>query len=130
MATDEQRNRLKRLSGFAESSQVSHALTDANRDSPDDSRTGLDILDFPGSCKAKAQFGQLPSPRAARTVVEGLIWPFSLAFGRTPPSVALERMTTGRLTQALVVAVAVVPRSAAESPGIIPSTPRPRPSGI
>lgn len=52
---------------------------------------------FLAPCKAKAQFGQLPPPRAARTVVEGLIWPFSLAFGRTPPSVALERMTTGRL---------------------------------
>src|ERR1035437_3830533 len=51
-------------------------------------------------CKAEAQFGQLPSPRAARTVVGGLIWPFSLAFGRTPPSVALERMTIGGLTQA------------------------------
>jgi hypothetical protein len=36
-------------------------------------------------CKAEAQFGQLPSPRAARTVVGGLIWPFSLAFGHTPP---------------------------------------------
>src|ERR1039458_5397345 len=59
-----------------------------------------------------------------------VIWPFSLALGRTPlPSVALERMTIGRLTQALVVAVAVVPRSAAESPGTIPSAPRPRPSG-
>src|SRR5665811_796643 len=46
-----------------------------------------------------------------------------------PPSVALERMTIGRLTQALVVAVAVVPRSAAESRGTIPSAPRPRPSG-
>jgi len=67
---------------------------------------------------------------AARTVVEGLIWPFSLAFGRTPPSVALERMTTGRVTQALVVAVAVVPRSAAESHGTVPSAPRPRPFGI
>src|SRR5664279_4540464 len=39
-------------------------------------------------CKAEAQFGQLPSPRAARTVVGGLIWPFSLAFGHTPPRVA------------------------------------------
>src|ERR1035437_882733 len=80
-------------------------------------------------CKAEAQFGQLPSPRAARTVVGGLIWPFSLAFGRTPPSVALERMTIGGLTQALVVAVVVVPRSAAEARGTIPSAPRPRPSG-
>jgi hypothetical protein len=44
----------------------------------------LDVLDFPGSLQGKS-------------AVEGLIWPFSLAFGRTPPSVALERMTTGRL---------------------------------
>jgi hypothetical protein len=35
-------------------------------------------------------------------VVEGLIGPFSLALGRTFPSVALERMTIGRLTLALV----------------------------
>src|ERR1019366_2389642 len=34
-------------------------------------------------CKVEAQFGQLPSPRAARTVVGGLIGPFSLAF--VPP---------------------------------------------
>src|ERR1019366_8938242 len=40
---------------------------------------------LPPSCKAEAQFGQLPSPRAAQTVVEGTIWPFLLAFGRTPP---------------------------------------------
>jgi hypothetical protein len=40
---------------------------------------------FRPSGKIEASFGQLPSPRAARTVVEGLIWPFSLAFGRTPP---------------------------------------------
>jgi hypothetical protein len=32
---------------------------------------------------------------AARTVVEGSIWPFLLAFGRTPPLVAIERMTIG-----------------------------------
>jgi hypothetical protein len=57
---------------------------------------------FRPSCKIEASFGQLPSPRTARTVVEGLIWPFSLAFGRTPPSAAVERMTIGRLTQALV----------------------------
>ena len=40
---------------------------------------------FRPSGKIEASFGQLPSPRTARTVVEGLIWPFSLAFGRTPP---------------------------------------------
>jgi len=52
---------------------------------------------------------------------------FLLAFGRTPPSVSLERMTIGGLT--LVVAVVVVSQSAAESRGTIPSAPRPRPSG-
>lgn len=34
----------------------------------------------------------------------------SLAFGRTPPVVVLERMTIERLMLALVVAAAVVPR--------------------
>jgi hypothetical protein len=28
---------------------------------------------------------ELLSPRAVRTAIEGLIWSFSLAFGRTPP---------------------------------------------
>src|ERR1035438_8530393 len=56
-----------------------------SRDSPDDSQTGLNIRGFPASCKIEVRFGRLPSVRAARTVVEGLIWPFSLAFGRTPP---------------------------------------------
>jgi hypothetical protein len=41
---------------------------------------------------------------------EGLIWPFSLAFGTLLPSVALERMRIERLTLALVVAAAAVPR--------------------
>ena len=40
----------------------------------------------------------------------GPIWPFSLAFGRTPPSVAFERMTIGRLTLVPVADAAVVPR--------------------
>ena len=42
--------------------------------------------------------------------LEGLIWPFSLAFGTLLPSVALERMHIERLTLALVVAAAAVPR--------------------
>jgi hypothetical protein len=51
-------------------------------------------------------------------VVEGLIWPFSPALGRTPPvCVALEWITIERLTPALVATAAVVPRSAADSPG-------------
>jgi hypothetical protein len=39
---------------------------------------------FHPSCKTEVGFGRLPSTGAARTVVEGLIWLFSLAFGRTP----------------------------------------------
>jgi hypothetical protein len=39
---------------------------------------------FRPSDKIEATFGQLPSPRAARTVVEGLIRLFSVAFGHTP----------------------------------------------
>jgi hypothetical protein len=35
--------------------------------------------------KGGSRLGRLPPPLAVRTVVEGLIWPFSLAFGRTPP---------------------------------------------
>ena len=45
------------------------------------------------------------------------------------PSVAVERMTIGRLTQALVAAVAGVPQSGAVSLGTIHSAPRLRPSG-
>jgi hypothetical protein len=40
---------------------------------------------FEAFYKADVRFGRLSSFRAARTMVEGLIWPFSLAFGRTPP---------------------------------------------
>ena len=44
------------------------------------------ILAFYGAfSKTEVRSGRLPSTRAARTVVEGLIWPFSLVFGHTPP---------------------------------------------
>src|SRR5262249_43480222 len=59
--------------------------TAVNRDSPDDSRTGVNFVYFRPSCNTEARFGRLPSPRAVRTMVLGPIWPFSLAFGRTPP---------------------------------------------
>jgi hypothetical protein len=45
-------------------------------------------------------------------VVEGPIWPFSLAFDAVLLLFSPERMTIGRLTLALVVAAAGVPRSA------------------
>src|ERR1035441_364006 len=101
-----------------------------NRDSPDDPGTGLDIRGFPGSLRGRSAIrtatvtsGSPDGGRGADLAFFAGIWTHS------PPSVALERMTIGRLTQALVVAVAVVPRSAAESRGTIPSAPRPRPSG-
>jgi hypothetical protein len=37
------------------------------------------------SSKTEARFGRLPSTRAARTVVERLMWLFSPAFGHTAP---------------------------------------------
>ena len=61
--------------------------------------------------------GRLPSPRgAARTVVTGLIWPFSLHLDVFLLPVTLERMRTAPLTPALVVAAAGVPRSSAKYP--------------
>ena len=72
---------------------------------------------FRPSGKIEASFGQLPSPRTARTVVEGLIWPFRWHLDALLPSAAVERMTIGRLTQALVVAAPIVLLSVAKSPG-------------
>ena len=54
------------------------------RDSPDDSQTGGDFYEYPVFCQGGSRLGRLPPPLAVRTVVEGLIRPFSLAFGRTP----------------------------------------------
>ena len=53
--------------------------------------------------------GWVPAFQAVRVVFEGLIWPFSLAFGRGPPLVC-ECMIVERLKLALVAAEAAVPR--------------------
>src|SRR5262249_38532275 len=50
----------------------------STRHSPDDARTGVNSSDFLASWKPDASCGQLPAQRAARTVAEGLFWPFSL----------------------------------------------------
>jgi hypothetical protein len=50
-------------------------------------------------CKVRT----IPSPRAVRTVVEGLIWPFLLDFGHTPPIGVLKRVAIAHLTQAQLV---------------------------
>jgi len=60
-------------------------LSDLNRDSPDDCRSAVDIHAFPAFLQDRARCRRLPAPWAARTLLDGLTWPFSLAFGRTPP---------------------------------------------
>ena len=57
--------------------------------------------------------GWVPAFQAVRVVFEGLIWPFSPAFGRRPPLVC-ECMIVERLKLALVAAAATVPRRAAK----------------
>jgi hypothetical protein len=64
--------------------------------------------------KTEARCGRLSAPRAARMVVEGLPHWNALLY----VCVVLEWITIERLTPALVTTAAVVPRSAAESPGI------------
>ena len=100
-----------------------------SRDSPDDSQTGVRIRVLRPCRKTDARCRRLPAPRLARTVVEGEIWPFSLTLGTHSSRRALERMTIGRLTLALVVAAVAVLRSAAKCPGTFPVGWRPRPFG-
>jgi hypothetical protein len=52
------------------------------RDSP---QSGVNIRFFRPSCKTDTRCRRLPASWAVRTMVEGLMGPFSLAFGRTPP---------------------------------------------
>jgi hypothetical protein len=56
-----------------------------NRDSPDESQTGINVRVFPALLQDRREVltatGTLGQPER---LVEGLIWPFSLAFGRTP----------------------------------------------
>ena len=46
--------------------------------------------------KGGSRLGRLPPPLAVRTVVEGLIWPFSLAFDALLPSVPLTPTSRSR----------------------------------
>src|SRR5262249_31334626 len=81
----------------------------------------------PRSGKPGWRRGRLPLPLAARTAAEGLIGPFSFAFGRSPPVGCLDHMTIERLTP--TEAATAVRRSAAKSPGIFAAEWPPRPSG-
>ncbi len=50
-----------------------------HQDSPNEVGTGVNIVAFfRRSGKADARCGRLPVPWPVRTVVEGLVWPFSL----------------------------------------------------
>src|SRR5258707_11710943 len=84
-----------------------------SRDSPDDSRTGVNSSAFRASLKdggeMPAATGPSGSPNGGRG---GVTWPFSPALERTPYVCAARR-----LTPALVATSAVVPRSAAKPPG-------------
>src|SRR5215813_1804740 len=70
--------------------------------------------------KPDGRYGWLPAARAARTMLEGDAFLLSIA---------LERVTIERFMLARVVAAAVVPRSAAESPGTFVVGWRPPPFG-
>jgi hypothetical protein len=84
-SVETQSRRITRVAGVKEEFYGGPHSMNVNRDSPDDSRTGLDIRNVPvllqdrsGARTASVTSG---SPNTGR----GLIWPFSLAFGRTPP---------------------------------------------
>src|SRR5439155_16558422 len=65
-------------------------------------------------CKTDARCRRLPHLRQPERWSRGLIWPFSPWHSdRLFPSAALERMSIGRLTLALVVAAAAVPSARA-----------------
>src|SRR5205085_8256729 len=85
-----------------------------NRDSPDD----VDGRRFLNWLEAEMrEGGWLSTFPTVRAVFDCLIWPFSLAFGRTPFVGCSRMQDIERLALALVVAAAVAPRSAAKSPG-------------
>jgi hypothetical protein len=52
------------------------------RDSPDDSQSGVNISAFPACLEEKREV--LTATSTSGNPNAGLIWPFSLAFGRTP----------------------------------------------
>jgi len=54
-------------------------------DSPDDSRTGVNTPACPAFLQARREIWTATSASGSRNGGQGLIWPFSLAFGRTPP---------------------------------------------
>jgi hypothetical protein len=54
-------------------------------DSPDDFRTGVNTPAFPAFLQARREVWTATSASGSRNGGQGLIWPFSLAFGRTPP---------------------------------------------
>ena len=85
--------------------------------------------------KGGSRLGRLPPPLAVRTVVEGLIWPFPWHLDALLPSVALEHMTIGLLTQALVAIFVRHDRAQFVDPGLAlrrhePELGQMRPQGV
>ena len=60
--------------------------------------------------KLRCEVSMAPTFQTVRTALEGLIWRFSLTWDALLRFVGLERTTIERLTLALVVAAAAVPR--------------------
>jgi len=60
--------------------------------------------------KPRCEVSMAPAFQTVRTALEGLIWRFSLTWDALLRFVGLERTTIERLTLALVVAAAAVPR--------------------
>jgi hypothetical protein len=72
------------------------------RDSPYDIRSGVNVLTFRTFPQSRPGADGCPVPRAARAVVEGLIWPIFLGIRtHSSRSCVLEWVTSERLTLAL-----------------------------
>ncbi len=56
-----------------------------SRDSPDAPGTGVNIGAFPAFLQGRREVRTATSTSGSPHVVEGVIWPFSLALGHTPP---------------------------------------------
>jgi hypothetical protein len=74
------------ISSGAPSSSEQDLRLDLSWDSPDDSRTGVNIIAFPSSLEDRRKVRTATGTLGQLTVVEWPIWPFSLALARFDPA--------------------------------------------
>jgi hypothetical protein len=96
---------------------------------PPRSRAEVSIRAFPAFPQDRRELQTASGTWVVGMVVEGLIWSFCPAFGRTPPVDCVEWIAMERFMLALVAVAVVVTRSGAKSPGTFAVGRRPRPSG-